>query len=188
MAEDGRGRATIRGAKFDETAILASGETEFSRDQGTSFHAEVPDRVYPADIPRADGTIIIQDCAINSLVIGSDDTKIDNRGGKTSIKITDVGDQNAVQQPESDLPPLPQEHQQGASGTNVFINTITDSSDTGINIEGARFNIKTKKRRNRRPPEIVEGQVNIANTGSVNLIAYSQGSRIDTRNSEINIE
>lgn len=180
--QEQRSSLQVVGAKMQETAIL-SGRTEFYNDGGTTFEAEIPSHQYHEEPQLPDNTIEIRDSAISSLVVCSQNTKIDNSGAKISIKISDVPD--APQHPEGDV----RLHEQPAAtgGTNVIINSVVESHDTQIDMSGLTIHVQPRRGRSRRQP-VQEGQINISNTASVNFVAKSVNTTIDTSNTDVNIE
>lgn len=176
-----------------QSAIM-SGDIEFHADQDTEFVATVPEveRVPNHELPE--GTIDISDSAMGVVVIGSEDAKVDMSGTRTNIKIerpNGVSSRQGVCQPESDATPwydpTPRPETGVNSSNSVILNTVVGSSDTKINMEGAKINIKRKKKSSSKKAA-QPGHININNSVALGLVANSRGTEVILKDANINIE
>lgn len=181
---------TIDRTSMIDTAI-ASSNTTFYTDQDTENYVSVPEGcVVERQVPA--GTLDITDTAMGAVVIGSHDTVIDSRGTKTSIKIgkSDATAASVPQYTGSGNKSWNTSDSGSQTSGSVLLNSVVGSDDTNISMEGAVINIKRKKKKGREQASrnIKAGEINLANSAAVSMVAYSERTKVSLQGSEINIE
>ncbi|XP_077966172.1 uncharacterized protein LOC120336862 [Styela clava] len=182
---------TIDRATMVDT-VIASSHTTFYNRAGTEYHVSVPEVGSTAERQVSAGTLDITDTAMGTVVIGSHDTVIDNSGTKTTIKVSgsDASSAGSQQHPESDRQVNHSSSQSGidTSGS-VVLNSVVGSDDTNIKMDGAVIHIKRKKKnKSHASRQIKDGEINLANSAAVSMVAYSERTKVNIVGSEINIE